>query len=138
MFHVEQLNKKGEMKMARLMSRRGMYDLLRKIMETGGLTESMSDDFQRLKDDFDERERMLRRYGEVYDGEDQEYYDYTPRDVEDWESRYNELRDEYQRRFWGTDEVREKVEEIKEETEEDVKRDGNNQTFDELLERVEG
>ena len=138
MFHVEQLNKKGEMKMARLMSRRGMYDLLRKIMETGGLTESMSDDFQRLKDDFDEREGMLRRYGEVYDGEDQEYYDYTPRDVEDWESRYNELRDEYQRRFWGTDEVREKVEEIKEETEEDVKRDGTNQTFDELLERVEG
>lgn len=124
--------------MARLMSRRGMYDLLRKIMETGGLTESMSDEFQKLKDDFDEREGMLRRYGEVYDGEDEEYYDYNPRDVEDWESRYNELRDEYQRRFWGPAEIREKIEEVKEETEEDVKRDGTDQTFDELLERVEG
>lgn len=123
--------------MPRLMSRRGMYDLLRRIMETGGLTEKMSDEFKKIKDDFDEREGMLQKYGETYDGED-EYYDYNPRDVEDWERRYNDLRDEYQRRFWGTDDVERKVEEIKEETKEDVKRDGTVQTFDELLKRVEG
>lgn len=56
-----------------LLTKTGVENLLRRIMETGGLTEAMSDDIQRLRDDFDEREGILNRYGESYDGEDDEY-----------------------------------------------------------------
>lgn len=67
-----------------LLTKTGVENLLRRIMETGGLTESMSDDIQRLRDDFAEREGILNRYGESYDGEDEEY---------EWREREPESRD---------------------------------------------
>lgn len=51
-----------------------MEKILRRIMESGGMTEDMERDVERLKDDFDEREGILKRYGETYDGEDQDEY----------------------------------------------------------------
>lgn len=96
---------KGE-KMA-ILTRKGYTDILRRIFETGGLTPDMESDLTRLKDDFDEREGMLRRYGEVYDGEDREEYEYLPIET-DWErkynemdSRYHELQNRYVERFMG-------------------------------------
>lgn len=90
-----------------LLTRRGYMDLLTRIFETGGLTESMEADLQRLKDDFDEREGILRKRGEVYDGEDRDEYDYMER-ADDWEARYNEmdgkyhaLQQRYTERFFG-------------------------------------
>lgn len=144
--------------MPKLYTRTGFATILRKIMETGGLTKDMADDMKKLMDDFDEREGMLKRYGEVYNGEDREDYDYTPSDAdrdakrryddvaedrtedtkEDWERMYNDLKKDYIDRFFGTRDLREEIEDIKEDTEDDVKRDGENQTFDELLKRVEG
>ena len=53
-----------------ILTKTGMDKILRRIMETGGLTEDMERDIDRLRSDFDEREGMLRRYGETYDGED--------------------------------------------------------------------
>lgn len=90
-----------------ILTRKGYTDILRRIFETGGLTPDMESYLTRLKDDFDEREGMLRRYGEVYDGEDKEEYEYLPRE-NDWErkynemdSRYHELQNRYVERFMG-------------------------------------
>lgn len=117
-------------------------------MESGGMTEDMEKDVERLKDDFDEREGILKRYGETYDGEDQDEYEYsgrddiniyTPREEEkDWKKEYDDLKARYMDRFFGTSEVKEDFNDTIEETEEDVKRDGEVQSFDELLERTEG
>lgn len=132
-----------------MLTKTGMDKILRRIYETGGLTEDMEKDIDRIRTDFDEREGLLRNYGEVYDGEDMDEYDFAPRDTDtvytpdeeekiDWEGKYNEMKKRYVDRFFGTDEVREKDAEIDEETEEDVKRDGTSQSFDELLTKVEG
>lgn len=141
-----------------LLTKAGMSKILRRIMESGELTENMETDVNRLRDDFDEREGMLRRYGEVYDGEDRDEYEwrerdrneeadsdeeeiFTPREEEklegeDWKGRYDDLKRQYLDRFFGGTEA--EVEEIMDETREDVKRDGEPQTFDELLFRAEG
>jgi len=144
-----------------ILTKTGMDKILRRIMETGGLTEDMERDIDRLRSDFDEREGMLRRYGETYDGEDMDEYEwrgrddesredsdrddkdiYTPReeakDYEDWRGRYEEMRQRYLDRFFGGRDEGEEHREIMRETEEDVRRDGEPQTFDELLERTEG
>lgn len=129
-----------------ILTRTGMEKILRKIMESGGMTEDMEKDIKRLKDDYDEREGILRKYGEIYDGEDRDEYDFTERSTEsvytpreedkNWRDEYEGLKKRYLDRFFGG--VGDKVDDIIKETEEDVKRDGEKQTFDELLERVEG
>ena len=144
--------------MPRFLTKRGMDKILRRIMETGGLTEDMEKDVQRLRDEFDEREGVLKRYGETYEGEDQDEYDweesreirndndddvevFTPREeekIEYWKGRYEEMRKKYIDRFFGGDDIRRDFEETMDETEDDVRRDGEPQTFDELLERTEG
>lgn len=130
-----------------ILTRSGMEKILRRIMESGGMTEDMERDVERLKDDFDEREGILKRYGETYDGEDQDEYEYsgrddvniyTPREEKDWKKEYDDLKARYMVRFFGTSEVKEDFNDTIEETEEDVKRDGEVQSFDELLERTEG
>lgn len=144
-----------------ILTKTGMDKILRRIMETGSLTEDMERDINRIRSDFDEREGVLRRYGETYDGEDKDEYEwigrddesredsdrddkdiYTPReeakDYEDWRGRYEEMRQRYLDRFFGGRDEGEEYREIMRETEEDVRRDGEPQTFDELLERTEG
>lgn len=131
-----------------ILTRSGMEKILRRIMESGGMTEDMEQDIERLKDDFDEREGILKRYGETYDGEDRDEYDYSERDdiniytpkeeEKDWKQEYDNLKERYMNRFFGTSDVKEEFDDTMEETKEDVKRDGTVQSFDELLERVEG
>lgn len=143
-----------------ILTKTGMDKILRRIMETVGITEDMEIDVDRIRSDFDEREGILRRYGETYNGEDMDEYEwkerdesqedsdrddkdiYTPReeakDYEDWRGRYEEMRQRYLDRFFGGRDEGEEYQEIMSETEEDVRRDGEPQTFDELLERTEG
>lgn len=131
-----------------ILTRSGMEKILRHIMESGGMTEDIERDVERLKDDFDEREGILKRYGETYDGEDQDEYEYserddvniyTPREEEkDWKKEYDDLKARYMDRFFGTSEVKDEFDDTMEDTKEDVKRDGTVQSFDELLERTEG
>lgn len=134
-----------------ILTKTGMDKILRRIMETGGLTEDMERNIDRLRSDFDEREGILRRYGETYDGEDMDEYEWRGRDdesredsdrddkdYEDWRGRYEEMRQRYLDRFFGGRDEGEEYREIMRETEEDVRRDGEPQTFDELLERTEG
>lgn len=149
-------------------SRAGIEKLLRRIMETGGLTEDMERDVKDLQDEFDEREGMLRRYGEIRDGEDgetatfEERTDSTEKENTElesesregevateepinWEARYNELQTRYLDRFFnGSSEERrdrESAEKTRDEIisnqDSDVLRDGEVQSFDELLYRVE-
>lgn len=122
----------------------GMKKILRRIMETGGLTPEMEKDIERLKNDFDEREGILRKYGEVYDGEDKDEYEYIERDTDTvytpseeekkWRTKYEDMKQRYLDRFFGGSQD---SGESEEETENDVERDGEPQTFDELLERME-
>lgn len=122
-----------------MLSREEVYDLMRKIADTGGLTEDMEKDLERLKAEFDERDGELRRYRERYDGEkaspDERREDERVErsEYEKLKADYDGLRTRYLDRFWG------KVkDDVMEETEEDVKRDGTVQTYDELFERKEG
>lgn len=134
-----------------ILTRTGMTKILRRIMESGGMTDDMEEDVRRLQDDFDEREGILRKYGETYDGEDRDEYEfserdgtsiYTPREedklADDWRIKYEEMKKRYLDRFFGTDEIEDVYFETMRKTREDVKRDGEPQSFDELLERVEG
>lgn len=131
-----------------ILTRSGMEKILRRIMESGGMTEDMERDVERLKDDFDEREGILKRYGETYDGEDRDEYDYSERDdtnvyttkeeEKDWKQEYDNLKERYMNRFFGTSDVKDEFDDTMENTKEDVKRDGTVQSFDELLERTEG
>lgn len=134
-----------------ILTRSGMTKILRRIMESGGMTDDMEEDVRRLQNDFDEREGILRKYGETYDGEDRDEYEfserdgtsiYTPREedklADDWRIKYEEMKKRYLDRFFGTDEIEDEYFETMRKTREDVKRDGEPQSFDELLERVEG
>lgn len=131
-----------------ILTRSGMEKILRRIMESGGMTEDMEKDVERLKDDFEEREGILKRYGETYDGEDSDEYDYSERDdinvytpkeeEKDWKQEYDNLKERYMNRFFGTSDVKDEFDDTMEDTKEDVKRDGTVQSFDELLERTEG
>lgn len=125
-----------------LLTKAGITKILRRIMETGGLTDDMEKDIKRLQDDFDEREGILKTYGETYDGEDKDEYDFKGREKtqfsegEDYKGKYEEMKQKYLDRFFGG--VGNEVEDIKEETKEDVKRDGTEQTFEDLFEKREG
>lgn len=131
--------------------------ILKRIAESGGFTAEMADDLQKLRDEYDEREGMLRRYGERYDGENRDRKDWDDRreereeedrvdgdykreglrrsreDDEDWRAKYIELKKSYIDRFFNG-----AREEITESQDRDIERDGDVQTYEELFERREG
>lgn len=128
-----------------LLTKRGIDKILDRIWETGGMTADMEEDIKRLRDEYDERKGILDKYGEEYDGEEDEYEfkerertEYDDTESKMWRDRYEEMKRRYKERFFGTDKMESDYEGIIDNTEEDVKRDGRPQTFDELLERVEG
>lgn len=94
-----------------LLTRRAMQSTLRRVWDTGGLTPEMENDLKRLQDDFDEREGILRKYGEVYDGEDKDEYDWvetrTAAEAQstNWEERYSQLKQQYMDRFFGSNRI---------------------------------
>lgn len=94
-----------------LLTRRAMESVLRRVWDTGGLTPDMENDLKRLQDDFDEREGILRKYGEVYDGEDKDEYDWvetrtaTEAQSTNWEERYSQLKQQYMDRFFGSNRI---------------------------------
>lgn len=99
------------------MSRDEYMQLLEKIADTGGFTESMLDDIQRLRDDYDERMGELERYKETKDE-----VRYTDDDVMDsdgvkWSEKYDDMVRRYKARFFGS------FEEAKESQSEDVVED---------------
>ena len=123
-----------------LLTGKGMESILRRIMDKSDIEdEEMIADIERLRSDFSEREGILKNYGDVSEGDDDYEFAEKPReDGDGWKEKYNRLRKQYTDRFFGNSDVKEDFEEIMDETEEDVERDGTVQTIDELLERVEG
>lgn len=123
-----------------LLTGKGMESILRRIMDKSDIEdEEMIADIERLRSDFSEREGILKNYGDVSEGDDDyEFVEKSREDGDDWKEKYNRLRKQYTDRFFGSSDVKEDFEEIMDETEEDVERDGTVQTIDELLERVEG
>lgn len=85
-----------------LLTKKGMHELISRIWETGGLTPDMEEDIKRLKDDFDERDAILRKYGEAYDGEAIEYEFKEKEGESGWEEKYNEIKKRYVERFLGS------------------------------------
>ena len=125
-----------------LLTKTGIKKLLNRLWETGGLSVDMEADIKRLQDDFDEREGMLKRYGEVYDGEDRDEYDFveSPREPEgeDWKGKYEEMKQRYVSRFFNGERDRSNGDADDFETtnsaqEEDVKSDGESKTWDDIL-----
>lgn len=94
-----------------ILTKSGAYKLYGKILDTGGLTEDMEKDVKRLKDDFDEREGILHKYGEVYDGEDKDDYEWKATEGptieagsgEEWKQKYEMLKNRYINTFLGKD-----------------------------------
>lgn len=86
-------------------TRKGWSNILAKIMETGGMTEEMESHVEALRAELDEREGMLKRYGENYDGENEEIeeYDYVGREdtSKEWQEKYNNLAERYRNRMFG-------------------------------------
>lgn len=123
-----------------LLTKTGIKNLLNRLWETGSLSVDMEADIKRLQDDFDEREGMLRKYGEVYDGEDKEEYEFVekPSETEDWKGKYEEMKSRYVNRFFNGEETRkdgdsDDFKTVMEVEEEDIREDGKTKSFDDLL-----
>lgn len=84
-------------------------EILKRIIGDRDLTDEMLEDVKKLKDSYDEQKGM----------------------AEYWKAKYDELRGKYIDRFFTTPEV-------KEDTREDVEKDGEVLTFEELFEESEG
>lgn len=90
-----------------MLTKRGYDEILSRIMETGGMTEDMEKDVSRLRAELDEREGILNRYGEKYDGEDTEY-EWKERPAPNYaeqldalQGRYDDLVKRYNRKFFS-------------------------------------
>lgn len=86
---------------------KGFTNLLSKIRETGGMTDDMEDTLKKLHDDFNEREGILKKYGEAYDGEADEYNfkekpvpNYSD-ELDELQEKYDTLVNRYNKRFFG-------------------------------------
>lgn len=120
-----------------MLTKGGVEKILNRIWETGGLSADMEEDISKLKAEFDEREGVLRKYGEVYAGEDKDEYDWKDNGGE-YRSKYEELKERYKNRFLRGEPDRrnadkEDFETVKEGEEKDVKKDSTPHTWDELL-----
>lgn len=94
-----------------MINAKGVERILSRIFETGGLTEDMEEDIKRLKDEFDEREGMLRKYGEWdEEGDEDGRFEYKEFDREAWREKYDELKKKYIKRFFGDTTVDEYIE----------------------------
>ena len=85
-------------------------EILKRIIGDRDLTDEMLEDVKKLKDSYDEQKGM----------------------AEYWKAKYDELRGKYIDRFFTT------PEEVKEDTREDVEKDGEVLTFEELFDEREG
>lgn len=85
-------------------------EILKRIIGDRDLTDDMLEDIKKLKDSYDEQQGMANH----------------------WKAKYDDLRGRYIERFFTS------PEQIKEDTEEDVKEDGEVKSFDELFDEREG
>lgn len=79
-----------------MLTRRGYGSLIDRAKETGGLTPEMQEDLEKLRGELDERDGLLRKYGETYDGEsEEEEWEFREREVPDYKAQYDALTAKY-------------------------------------------
>ena len=119
-------------------TRKGMETILRRIMDKSDIEdEEMMSDIAAIRQDYEDRDAILSTYGDI--PEDVEDFQFSAREGGiDWEGKYKRLKEQYVNRFFGSPKVKDEHEDIIDEMEKDVIRDGEDQTIDELLERTEG
>lgn len=115
--------------------------ILKKILENSDLGEEISNDIESIKNAVQDRDTILKNYGDVPDTEDLEEFDFVEREKEtnstdDYKSKYDALRKQYVERFFGG--KPKEAEEIIEDQMEDLEKDEKPLTFDDLLEKTEG
>lgn len=116
------------------MTNEEVYELIRKISETGGDTDDMLEDLKKLKDEFDERDGMLKALAEKADRTEYTDDDVRDKDGVTWREKYDNERRRYRDRFL-TSEYEIKEEQVKDIFEDDT---SNFKSFDELFETREG
>lgn len=82
----------------------GFTNKLKSILDAAQYDDRVADIIKDLTDERTEVDTILRRYSNNYpdDGEEFEYKEIRT-DRSDWETKYNDLREKYQRRFFGKD-----------------------------------
>lgn len=122
-----------------MLTRKGWRSIIERISERNNFDEETINDLESLKNDFEEKESVLRKYGNEYD-EDIDEYTFTEKTVldstEDYKAKYEDIKKKYLDRFFGGE--TKEVERVEKNVEEDVKKDGEEKSFDELFKEMEG
>lgn len=128
-------------------TKKGMHSLISKIMDYGSLeNDDFINDMETLKNAIDEMETYVSSKAKSYDPElddyDFEEMETTLEKLNEWESKYHDLEKKYKDRFFGTDtddsDGETKIKDIIEDQEEDIEKDSEDLTFDDLLYKTEG
>jgi hypothetical protein len=116
-----------------LKTKKGFEELLKRVMASTDLTEELEADMTALREFFNETDAVLRKYGQVYEGEDIDDYEYKENEVvpeiSDYEAKYKELKQQYIDRFFGGTTPAE----ILENETEDIDEDTANKTINDLF-----
>jgi hypothetical protein len=120
-----------------LKTKKGFEELLKRVMASTDLTEELEADMTALREFFNETDAVLRKYGQVYEGEDIDDYEYKENEIvpetSDYETKYKELKQQYIDRFFGGT----TPDEIKEDEIEDIEEDSANKTINDLFNKGE-
>lgn len=128
-----------------MLTSNAMTKILKRMMETYGL--DIEEDIQRIRDDFSEREGILKNYGDFPEDSELDEFEFAARETEviedNYKQKYDELHQKYIDRFFGgvapTEQPsEEQVESHEEEQTEDLKGDSEEKTINDLFEKVEG
>lgn len=119
----------------------GMERILTRILELSEISPEIVNEVERIKGELNERDKILSNYGKIESGNEEEEEEYSYKWLENekeereesdnFKEMYEKLKKDYIARFFTS------PSEIKEETKQDVVRDGDEQTIDELYKRVE-
>lgn len=115
--------------------------ILKKILENSDLGEEISNDIEAIKTAIQDRDTILKNYGDLPEDEDLEEFEFVAREKEtgsndEYKTKYDALRKQYVERFFGG--KPEEAEEIIEDQMEDLEKDEKPLSFDDLLEKTEG
>lgn len=77
-----------------MLTNKGYSALIQRIIDTGGFTHEMEEDIRKLEGELNERDGLLSRYGETYDGEKNEW-EFQEFPVKNYENEYNEMKAKY-------------------------------------------
>lgn len=127
-----------------MLTSNGLNNILKRIMASGELSDEMEKDIEAIRTDFSDKNNYLKKYGQVYEGDDKDEYDYTenesqvkPTEEPKYEQMYKDMKQKYIDRFFGGN-PEEKEQEIIEDTKDDIESDEEEKTIDELFKKVEG